>query len=274
MAKFVCNFISYTLGRTVDITVVLPTPTIPQSLGMGEEPTFTVKDKYPVLYLLHGTGNNHATWIGYTKAELYAEEHEIALVCMSAENRDYVDNGDGDFMNFLEEELPDFVCGLFPISERREDTYIAGLSMGGFGTLVHALRHPEHYGAFGAFSAGIGDVVCPKDIEHDFDPMQYKTIRPFPRGYRKDINPYYLAKDLYDSGKPFPKAYLCCGEKDGYLNANKEFADLLASYGADVTWHSMAEYGHEWRFWESELERFLKWLPRSDPYGKKGTRRI
>lgn len=60
MAKFTCNFISYTLKRTVDITVVIPSPTIPDSMGMngGGKPSHTPKEKYPVLYLLHGMGNN------------------------------------------------------------------------------------------------------------------------------------------------------------------------------------------------------------------------
>ena len=66
MAKFNCNVISYTLKRAVDITVIIPTPTIPDSLGFGGvKPSHTPKEKYPVLYLLHGMGNNNATWTGY-----------------------------------------------------------------------------------------------------------------------------------------------------------------------------------------------------------------
>src|SRR5207302_6439831 len=81
MAKFVCNVISYTLGRTVDITVVIPTPTIPDSMGMtGVTPKHTPSAPYPVLYLLHGGGNNHATWTGYANVEFYAEECNIAVV--------------------------------------------------------------------------------------------------------------------------------------------------------------------------------------------------
>ena len=65
MGKFVCNFISYALKRTVDITVVVPTPTIPESFALEMDPSVRVRHtpehKYPVLYLLHGGGNNHAT---------------------------------------------------------------------------------------------------------------------------------------------------------------------------------------------------------------------
>ena len=90
MAKFTCNFISYTLKRTVDITVIIPSVTIPESMGMtlaeGKKPRHQKADKYPVLYLLHGMGNNHAQWTGYTNVELFAEERNMAVVMLSAEN--------------------------------------------------------------------------------------------------------------------------------------------------------------------------------------------
>lgn len=90
MAKLVCNFISYALKRTVDITVVLPSVTIPEAMQLpmpGKEnpvpPTHEVKEKYPVLYLLHGMGNNHAQWTGYTNVEMFAEERNMAVVMIS-----------------------------------------------------------------------------------------------------------------------------------------------------------------------------------------------
>ena len=86
MAKLVCNFYSYVLNRAVDITVVLPSVTCPESLGMADyPPSHVLPDKFPVLYLLHGFGNNHAQWTGYTNIEMYAEERRIAVVNLSTE---------------------------------------------------------------------------------------------------------------------------------------------------------------------------------------------
>lgn len=266
MAKFEVNFFSYVMKRAVDITVVVPTMTFAEA--MAPQPDHTPKAPYPVIYLLHGTGNNHGIWPDYTKAILYAEEYQIALVCMSAENRDYVDNGDDDYMRFLEEELPNFVTGMFPISRRPEDTYIAGLSMGGFGTLVHALRYPEKYAAFGAFSAGINPEQCPTDptgLQEYYLPNP-KGMRPYPRGYRKDINPYCLIDKVKEDGKAYPKAYMSCGTKDGLYKHDLAFCESLKEHGADVTWNEREGYGHEWRFWDLELESFIKWLPRTDYY--------
>ena len=110
MAKLVCNFISYALKRTVDITVVLPSVTIPEAMQLpmpGKEnpvpPTHEVKEKYPVLYLLHGMGNNHAQWTGYTNVELFAEER-------NSENKFELSPEDfeaaGNFEDFVNSDMP------------------------------------------------------------------------------------------------------------------------------------------------------------------------
>jgi len=261
MARFQCNVISYILDRAVDITVVIPTPTIPEATARAEGKGLCQHKpvaKYPVAYLLHGVGNNHATWMGYTNAELFAEERQIALVSFSAENKAYITSGDDDFFRFLSEELPDFVCGMFPISERPEDTYLCGLSMGGFGTLVHGFNFPERFAAIGTFSAA---VALPADAgRRNTDPR---------------FHPDLLADKLAKEGKPFPKIYMACGGKDVFLiGENRRFRDKLISLGADVTWHELPEYRHEWRFWNIEIERFLDWIPRTDYYASLGKRTI
>lgn len=265
MAKFTCNFISYTLKRAVDITVVVPSVTIPESLGFGKpipegftlkdmleakpDCSHTKKDKYPVLYLFHGMGNNHATWTGYTGIEMYAEERNIAVVNISAENKSYVNHETATdrFYDFIEEELFDFVCGMFPISRRTQDTYIAGLSMGGFGTLVHVLSNPEKFHAFGTFSAGIQSTFV---------------------GNRPEYDPVTLAKKCIENKVSLPKGYMSCGGEDDFLKDNYNFYTMLKDAGYDMTWDEIEQYGHEWRFWDIEVEKFLDWLElvRTDAY--------
>ena len=271
MAKFVCNVISYTLGRTVDITVVIPTPTFPDSLGMtGVTPKHTPSAPYPVLYLLHGGGNNHATWTGYANVEFYAEERNIAVVMPSGENKFYVDWPSDKFFAFISEELPDFVTGMFPVSKRPEDTYIAGLSMGGFGTVVHALNFPERFCAFGPISSSF-QLINPAALVGTMEPNNlsaYVMGDPDPR-----FDTFTLAEKIAAEGKKFPKCYLACGKKDFLYEASVKFRDRLIELGCDVTWDETEEHGHEWRFWNLEIERFLDWLPRTDPYAMAGRKR-
>ena len=264
MAKLVCNFLSYSLNRAVDITVVLPSVTCPEAMGIpGQAPaTHALPAKFPVVYLLHGFANNHAQWTGYTNVELYAEERRIAIVNISAENKAYAKVGADDFERFIDEELPEFVCNYFPVSDKPEDTYIAGLSMGGFGALMHGLRAPERYHAIGAFSAGLS--INPQSFATD--PLG-AAAEPDP-----DYDVHVLAQRIADAGKAFPKIYTACGMDDFLFEANQAYAAELAELGADVTWTEVPGFGHEWRFWDQQIERFLDWLDRDDAYAAMGKR--
>lgn len=237
MAKIQCNVISYTLMRTVDIDVILPTITIPEAMIDKEHIHHNYVKKFPVLYLLHGYGNNHAQWCGYTNVELYAEERQIAVVMISGENKNYVDSSPDQFANFIQNELPEFITQVFPISTRKEDTYIAGLSMGGFGALYNGLTALDKYQAIGAFSPAI-------EMENNSISL-YETIR------NKEIN---------------TPIYISCGEKDFVYQSDVRFVEFLKERNNHVTWISEPNYEHEWRFWNLCIERFLDWLPRTDDY--------
>lgn len=259
MAKFQCNMISYVLNRAVDMTVIIPTVTIPESMGMtGKEPSHRITEKYPVLYLLHGMGNNHATWNGYSNVELFAEEQQLAVVMISGENKAYKKAPDGDdFFRFVAEEVPEFVTNMFPISDEPAHSYIAGLSMGGYGAMLHGLSAPERFAAIGSFSGAVMGMAEPG--ESPKDTPEY---------------PPYLYKKCIQEGRKLPPIYLACGEDDFLYEMNKEFLGLLEENKTDVTWVSLPGYGHEWRFWNMQVEEFMKWIPRTDGYADKETRKV
>ena len=275
MGKFQCNFISYTLQRTVDITVVIPSATIPESMGrnmgseaMGAMPnmpkaaTHQITEPYPVLYLLHGMGNNHTGWTAYTNVEMFAEERNIAVVMISGENKSYVNHESGDrFYDFIQDELPEFICNFFPVSSKQEDTYIAGLSMGGFGAYVHALSRPDKYAAFGAFSAAVA--LNPASISGGTS----GEIKP-------EFDPKSLLIQLKEKGLTPPKAYISCGDQDFLYKDNQAFVQMFREYDYDCTWIDEPGFGHEWRFWHNTVEEFLDWLPRTDAYSKEKKRQI
>ena len=250
MANIQVNFLSYTLHRAVDLTVIIPTMCFPEM--MQENPHHTADAKYPVLYLLHGYGNNHLTWNGYTSVELYAEERNIAVVMLSAENKAYINHGgDDNYFDFISKELPEFIQGMFPVSSRPEDTYIAGLSMGGFGALVHGLSESERFAAIGAFSGAVAMPGANKTPETD--PLQLATRCAAEKRQR----PMYIA----------------CGDQDGLFEGNMAFRDHLLKEGFEVKWVVGEGFGHEWRFWNREVEAFLDWIPRTDPYYNDGVKR-
>lgn len=251
MAKIQCNVISYTLKRTVDITVILPTVTIPEALigvdGHDPKPTHKIKEKYPVVYLLHGFGNNQDQWGGYTNVELYAEERRIAIVMIAGENKAYLNRGEDLFEDFIEKELKEFITSTFPISAKAEHNYIAGLSMGGFGALYHGIKYPSHYAAIGAFSAAVE------------------------RPTTDNTKIISIVDQQLSKKKKLPNIFLTCGTDDFLYKRNQKFARDLKKRNITYTWISEKGYVHEWRFWDLSIERFLDWIPRTDIY--KNTKR-
>ena len=202
MAQIQCNFFSYSLGYPVDIAVTLPSFT---SNNMNKKPhTHALPARFPVLYLLHGYGNDYQAWLRYTSAERYTEEHRIALVTFSCHNKAYLNAPLGEnFYDFLNSELPEFVEHYFPISSDPRERFVAGLSMGGYGALLHGLKNPERYSAIGAFSPGIPDPNAKQEPD---------------RIMREDL--YKLTREALASGKKLPDLFMCIGQQD-FLYARK-----------------------------------------------------
>lgn len=259
MALFQTGFVSYTMRRMVNISVIVPTP-LPGE-GGDKQKSHKPAHPYPVLYLLHGYSGDGSVWQRFTSLERYAEERNIAVVTMSAENKFYANHpGDDRFYDFLAKELPDFVRGMFPISTRREDTYIAGLSMGGYGSLLHAFSHPQDFCAVGAFSSGLSEtgIAGPADAV-------YADTRP-------DL--YLMLKEYEGKMAELPKLYLSCGSDDGLLEANVKLKDQILAQGGQVAWEELPGYGHEWAFWDLQLDKFLNWIPRTYDYATAPRRHV
>lgn len=86
--------------------------------------------------------------------------------------------------------------------------------------------------------------------------------------------PMKLAEKLHREGRAFPAMYVACGADDFLMGANRAFVERFKEMGADIVWDEVPGYGHEWRFWDLEVEKFLDWLPRTDAYAGSGRRRI
>ena len=147
MALIQCNFFSKALMRTVPIQVVLPTDKFVGPQGIQPEGPFKT------LYLLHGIMGNYTDWVSGTRVQSWAQDRNLAVVMPSGDNSFYVDNpkSSANYGTFIGKELVDFTRRTFPLSRKREDTFIGGLSMGGFGSIVNGLQNPETFGAVCAF---------------------------------------------------------------------------------------------------------------------------
>ena len=136
MALIKVDFLSKYLMRTVSFQAIIPVDNF-------DETTYNQEVKpFKTLYLLHGIFGNDTDWVSGTRIQDWANDYNLAVIMPAGENKFYLDNNySGEsWGKFIGEELVTFTRKLFPLSNKREDTFIAGLSMGGHGALINGLK--------------------------------------------------------------------------------------------------------------------------------------
>ena len=251
MALLETSFYSDVLGMCCRMNVILPQRTVSQ-IGMrgvdgGSE--------NPVLYLLHGLSDDHSIWLRRTSIERYASEMGLAVVMPNVHRSFYTDMEQGQrYWTFISEELPRITKTLFKISDKREHTFVAGLSMGGYGALKLALNHPNRY----AYAASLSGVM---DIAHFWkqrggNNAEYKMIFGSLKKLKNSLNDlHYVAEELAKKRRK-PKLYIACGSEDHLIGDNRRFHEKLDDL--KIKHEYVEEPGaHEWGFWDSHIQKVL-----------------
>lgn len=258
MAFCELRYQSDALGRTVSVNVILPENAktlIGMNTGGGE--------MYKTLYLLHGLSDDYTGWERRTSIERYAAEYGIAVVMPDGDRSWYTDMANGaHYFTFITEELPTVCRGFFRgMSDKREDNFIGGLSMGGYGAVKAALTYPERYGGCICLSGAL-DVASFQ--HHSLE--EWRAIFGYGlgsteelRGSRHDV--YALAKNNANDGKPFPKLYMWCGNDDYLLKCSILFDELLNKLGVEHR-YEQSEGDHSWRWWDMHIQDGLDFLLR------------
>lgn len=261
MAIIEVNFISKCLMRTVTFNAIIPVDKFgPQAENAEQKPLKT-------LYLLHGIFGNYTDWVNGTRIQAWAEANDLAVIMPSGENRFYLDDEKSGelYGEFIGKELVEFTRKLFPLSDKREDTFIAGLSMGGYGAIRNGLKYAENFGCVIGLSAALVHDTW-KDADNSapiftFRRSYYEAIfGEYDKVKGSDKDPKALLLKLKKEGRPVPKMYLCCGTEDGLVTANRDFRDFLNENGVDLTYVE-GPGKHDWVFWDTYIKKVLDWLP-------------
>ena len=256
MALLQINIHSDALKRDVSMMAVLP---VDKTDLKGR---FTNKGPFKTLYMLHGLLGNYMDWTQQTIIERLATEKDLAVIMPSGDNSFYVDReGFGnEYGRFIGEEIVELSRRMFPLSEKREDTFIGGLSMGGFGAMRNGLLHPETFGYIGSFSGALHIFEQPT-TDPDYCPFgEDKCFGDIKEVRFTDKNPRVGFLTGKEQKKTMPSIYMVCGTEDPLLEANRSFRDFLQGSGADLTYKE-APGTHNWDFWGTWLPDFLDWLP-------------
>jgi putative tributyrin esterase len=257
MALIHCNFKSEVLGLHTSMYVILP-----QISKEGTSPdNHTLDTKHPTLYLLHGLSDPESAWIRKTSIERYVAPLGLAVVMPTVHRSFYTDMANGHrYWTFISEELPAIARELFPLSDRREDNFVAGLSMGGYGAFKLALSHPDRFMAAASLSGAL-DIPSRIKIAEPSMQTEFRNIfGDFDRVAGSDNDLLHLLGKVAGSDGPKPMMYQYCGTEDFLYEGNLNFLNKAKSLPIDITYEE--EPGdHQWFYWDKKIQTVLNWLP-------------
>ena len=254
MAIIHMNFRSSLITRSVYPLVFLP------DLNMWRD----TEPPYPTLYFLHGYSGGAVETSMFTNIALYAMRYGAAVVLADGENSFYTDDEKRDacFSRFFGEELVEVTRSVLPLSRERKDTWIAGISMGGYGALVNGLRFRETFSKIGMLSPALGfkrpDDSAPEDCPVPAGELT-ETL-----GAWKDYTGSYrderasLAAAL-KSGGPAPDIFIGIGNRDSLYPEAEQFRSFSREAGLEPEWYE-TEGGHDHTFWKKAMDPLFRFL--------------
>lgn len=247
MAVLTGSFLSTELGRHNSFSVIMPHDVL-------DEPQWG----FPVLYLLHGRSDDANTWLYRSNIERYAQQHGVCVIMPDIATSYVADMAyGGNYYTYVAHELPEVVQSMFRMSVRREDTFIGGISMGGYGALKCALTNPEKYGGCIALSpvADIGHVMaeqCAEGNKNMWRCIVGDSMRP-----DKSLDLFQILEENGGVVNMCPRIYIACGKQDTFFDDNLRFKEALDDHRVEYTFEQ-ADAGHEWGFWDVALQRGME----------------
>ncbi len=258
MAFLQVQFFSNVLQVAVSVNVILPEGNADIGVSAAQ-----VGKTPRVLYLLHGLSDDHSIWMRRTSVERYAAGQNLAVIMPAVNRSFYCNEACGErYWDYVSEELPQTMQRFFRLSDRPEDTFVAGLSMGGYGAMKLALTYPERFAAAGCFS-GAADVAESSRCSVEGREKKARVFGPLEKIAGSENDLFHLLVE--NAGAPRkPYLYISCGTGDFRYITCRRLASALRQNGWNVTAYEKPDEGHNWRFWDEEIEKFIPWAMELD----------
>ncbi|MCL2362123.1 MAG: alpha/beta hydrolase-fold protein [Defluviitaleaceae bacterium] len=207
-----------------------------------------------VLYLLHGLSDDCTAWGRMTRIYHYAMMHNYIVIMPEVQRSFYSDMAFGSqYLTYVSRELPVLCEKILNIRHVREKTFVAGLSMGGYGAAKIGLSRPDFYNAIASFSGAM-------DMKYRTEAAKKMEQNPLPetRAILGDVDVYPDKEDLFFLASQVakmpskPRMFITCGDKDFLLDDNRRFDAHLQSLNYSHIYKEW-EGNHTWDFWEECL---------------------
>jgi putative tributyrin esterase len=244
MSHMRVSFFGDSIKKQTSMTVILPQD------AEGDGP-------FPVLYLLHGLSDDDTIWERRTSVERYVAGMPLIVVMPDGGRGFYTDAVQGPaYEGHIMKDVIGFTERFFPAVRAREGRVIEGLSMGGYGAMKLALKHPEAFCSVVAHSSAF-DVG--RRVENHERAAEFRMIfGDDPAG--SDNDPFHLAEVI--DRKLLPAIRIDCGTEDGLLDENRAFHRHLEKLRIP---HEYAEHPgtHNWAFWDERVQEALRFHARA-----------
>ena len=248
------NFRSSQISRSVYPLVFLP------DLNQWRD----IDPPYPTLYFLHGYSGGAVETAMFSNIALYAMRYSVAVVLVDGENSFYTDDEkrNANFSRFVGEELVEVTRSVLPLSGERENTWIAGISMGGYGALINGLRFRERFSKIGMLSPALGYKLendkmpesCPVPAGELLETLG--TWEDYTGSYRDEK---YALLAAAESGEPVPELFVAIGKSDPLYPAAGHFREYCREASPEPVWYEAAG-GHDHTFWKQAMDPLFHFL--------------
>jgi len=225
---------------------------------------------YPVLYLLHGAGDDQTGWVQFGEVLNIADEAIktnmatamiIVMPDASAGKRGYVNDvkGEWHYEDFFFEEFMPFIEKTYRIKGEKRYRAVAGLSMGGEGTFIYALHHPELFSSACPLSAATG----PRSIEELKNYRLWAGVEGIAdadkEAYFKRYSVLSLIENMPDDQKRAVRWYIDCGDDD-FLFEGNSLVHIAMRKKEIPHEYRVRDGGHTWTYWRASLPKVLEWV--------------
>ena len=218
----------------------------------------TSQRRYPVLYLLHGLGGDYTDWTTRSNIAEYTRTLPLIVVMPDGNNAWYTNSDEGAYETYILEDLQADVVKKYRTINSRYGRAIAGLSMGGYGSLKMALKRPAAFAVVGSFSGAL-NVTRQGELETLINKPEAERIGKIfgtaSSEVRRANDVFALAATLKPAAAPY--IYVDCGITDNALiAANRDLVAALHKSGVTYEYHEV-QGAHSWDYWDRRIREFL-----------------
>ncbi len=249
------------MAREMPYRVILP-----EGYGNPQNKNVTAKPlSYPVIYLLHGLTGHFDNWADKSKLTDYTKNYNYIIVMPEGDNGWYTDSAsvsNDKYESYIVQELIPEIDKKYRTISDRQHRAIAGLSMGGYGSVKFGLKYPEKFILVGSFSGALQAAsLTEKMLGNGWKALTDSIVGVYGADdsqTRKENDVFKIVREMpAEKAKNLPFIYFDCGTEDGLIATNREFSGLLLEKKIPHEFRELPGI-HDWKFWNAEVKEFLE----------------